>query len=296
MPIRVKCACGKGLSVKDELAGKRIKCPGCGEALPVPRPKDAPAKKPAPVKKRVADDDDDDDGTPYDVTAKDKGPTPEEIEEAEVKRLKRVAKMEEQKEEKESSDKLKHFIVCGVGVVLLIVLGVAPFLNWFSLKNTGGGAMPADLYTPKTTLLGGEWDKEGKIFIGVTFFCALLAGVGLALYGALGEDAGEHALTINSCIAEFWGVATLIWTLAFTWWWIFIKRYQFEEKMKTNLSVNISATPDIGMILAIVAALLVCVLFSYSITKRGDTGWCYLSQFLGLALGALLVVLDVKPW
>ena len=31
MPIIVKCeGCGKTLKVKDELARKRVKCPGCG--------------------------------------------------------------------------------------------------------------------------------------------------------------------------------------------------------------------------------------------------------------------------
>ena len=39
MPIQVACACGKKLSVKDELAGRRVKCPACQETLSVPKPK-----------------------------------------------------------------------------------------------------------------------------------------------------------------------------------------------------------------------------------------------------------------
>jgi hypothetical protein len=35
MPITLACPCGKTLQVKDELAGKRIKCPGCGGVLDV---------------------------------------------------------------------------------------------------------------------------------------------------------------------------------------------------------------------------------------------------------------------
>ncbi|GIW81826.1 MAG: hypothetical protein KatS3mg105_3633 [Gemmatales bacterium] len=41
MPIRVKCTnreCGKVLTVKDELAGKRGKCPACGKILSIPAP------------------------------------------------------------------------------------------------------------------------------------------------------------------------------------------------------------------------------------------------------------------
>jgi hypothetical protein len=42
MPISVTCPCGKRLRVKDELAGKRVKCPGCGAVLPTPN---SPAAK-----------------------------------------------------------------------------------------------------------------------------------------------------------------------------------------------------------------------------------------------------------
>jgi len=36
MPIIVQCSCGKRLSAKDELRGKRVKCPGCQTLLTVP--------------------------------------------------------------------------------------------------------------------------------------------------------------------------------------------------------------------------------------------------------------------
>ncbi len=39
MPIKVSCACGKKLSVKDEFAGKSFKCPACQKPLRVPKPK-----------------------------------------------------------------------------------------------------------------------------------------------------------------------------------------------------------------------------------------------------------------
>jgi hypothetical protein len=36
MPITVSCPCGKKLTAPDDLAGKRAKCPACGEAVNVP--------------------------------------------------------------------------------------------------------------------------------------------------------------------------------------------------------------------------------------------------------------------
>jgi uncharacterized protein YxjI len=51
VPIQVQCAnpaCAKVLRVKDELAGKTVKCPACQAALPIPKAgAAAPAAKPA---------------------------------------------------------------------------------------------------------------------------------------------------------------------------------------------------------------------------------------------------------
>jgi hypothetical protein len=36
MPIEVRCKCGKRLRARDEIAGRRVKCPACGAAVRVP--------------------------------------------------------------------------------------------------------------------------------------------------------------------------------------------------------------------------------------------------------------------
>lgn len=38
MPISVTCGCGKALALAEKFAGQRVKCPGCGKPLDVPRP------------------------------------------------------------------------------------------------------------------------------------------------------------------------------------------------------------------------------------------------------------------
>jgi hypothetical protein len=59
MPIQIKCACGKSLQAKDELAGKKVRCPGCAAILIAPPAQDAivpaidaapPRKTPPPLK------------------------------------------------------------------------------------------------------------------------------------------------------------------------------------------------------------------------------------------------------
>ena len=51
MPITVKCECGKQASVRDELAGKAIKCPECGKPVKVPA---RPGSSAAPGKAKPA--------------------------------------------------------------------------------------------------------------------------------------------------------------------------------------------------------------------------------------------------
>lgn len=48
MPVRVKCSCGKALSIPDAAVGKSVNCPSCGKMLKVPgaRPA-APTARPA---------------------------------------------------------------------------------------------------------------------------------------------------------------------------------------------------------------------------------------------------------
>ena len=38
MPIKVTCSCGKTLTAPDAAAGKRAKCPGCGQVITIPAP------------------------------------------------------------------------------------------------------------------------------------------------------------------------------------------------------------------------------------------------------------------
>jgi hypothetical protein len=46
MPIRVNCKCGKNYTVKDELRGKRLKCPACQTFLVVGAASPAPPRQP----------------------------------------------------------------------------------------------------------------------------------------------------------------------------------------------------------------------------------------------------------
>lgn len=57
MPIPVQCTCGKQASVRDELAGKAIKCPNCSKVIQVPGAAKAVASRPAAAPVRTDMDD-----------------------------------------------------------------------------------------------------------------------------------------------------------------------------------------------------------------------------------------------
>ncbi len=46
MPIKVVCQCGQQFAAKDEMAGKRVKCPKCGQPLTIGAPQQAQPQQP----------------------------------------------------------------------------------------------------------------------------------------------------------------------------------------------------------------------------------------------------------
>ncbi|MFO0864730.1 MAG: hypothetical protein U0744_08780, partial [Gemmataceae bacterium] len=58
MAIRISCDCGKTMAVKDELAGRKIRCPQCQDLIPVPTGPSAVRAKPSPLRPVEVDDDD----------------------------------------------------------------------------------------------------------------------------------------------------------------------------------------------------------------------------------------------
>ena len=54
MPITFSCECGKTLRVKDDLAGRRVRCPDCQEILTVPDEASGGIQSPSAARERAA--------------------------------------------------------------------------------------------------------------------------------------------------------------------------------------------------------------------------------------------------
>ena len=135
MPInKVACPeCGAGLSSKAGFdVGDEIECPKCGEEFTVRAPKPAakPVAKPAPIpaaKARPAprdDDDDEEDERPK----KKKKPAPRDDDDERPKKKKKKGKKNSDSEGSYKTSPVR-FIVLGILVLVMVVLGVLLFLK-----------------------------------------------------------------------------------------------------------------------------------------------------------------------
>src|SRR6516164_4066982 len=55
-PISMQCRCERAFRVKDELAGKKIRCPSCKQVLLVPTPEPAPVDEEAALNLLMEED------------------------------------------------------------------------------------------------------------------------------------------------------------------------------------------------------------------------------------------------
>jgi hypothetical protein len=120
MTIALTCqSCDKPLKVKDELSGKKIKCPGCGEIIAVPREKQPAAsavQKEEPRPKPSFEDDEED-------------------------------RPRKKKKKKKKSNNLL-LIGIGAGVLLLLLFLLGGFGVWFFFLRGSGEKTQAETKKP----------------------------------------------------------------------------------------------------------------------------------------------------
>lgn len=173
MPIAVACSCGVKLKAPDAAAGKRVKCPKCGNpvSVPVPAPADdfemvdddpPPAPAPARKKPKLVDDDDPPPTTKKMPTAAKTQPMPrpkpkpvvvdepvDDDDEEDEKPKKKKGK----KKKEEPKSKLPLILGIGGGVVgLLVIVGIVVAVvaggGGGQAQGTGGGTTPTQPVAP----------------------------------------------------------------------------------------------------------------------------------------------------
>lgn len=123
MSLSVNCDCGKSLRVSEEKRGKRIKCPACSEVI------------------RVPDSDD------------------EEVNEDPVPRARSAKTRKKKGKAKGGASVAPLAIACGVGLVVLVVVGAILFWPKVPVAKPDVVAMPVSVVTPA----GGHAERPKEV-------------------------------------------------------------------------------------------------------------------------------------
>ena len=123
--ITVQCACGRVLKVKDESAGKRIRCPDCSEPVRIPYEE---------LEDEDFDDMEDDD-------------SPSERRQSQTRSKKSTSKTSSRKKRRDpgsgiTAKKIFGFLSLALGSVLLVGIVIFIFSGEFQPKRLGGLVVP----------------------------------------------------------------------------------------------------------------------------------------------------------
>lgn len=161
--IEVECECGRVIKTKDENAGKKAKCPDCGEIIQIPAPRKAGAKPSAAAKKAPAasavkskrpkpedEFDDGEDGSGEDFDDGEEAEAPRSKKGTAKKSSKSAdggeasGKKKKKKKGKENEEELNKKIMIGTAVFFGIAfLGMAGYGIYYAATHMGGGGSAA---------------------------------------------------------------------------------------------------------------------------------------------------------
>ncbi len=123
MPISLRCSCGKLLTLKDDLAGRRIKCPACGGvlAVPVSEPEEV---EPSSPEESEADESDDVEDRPKKKSQKSQKKGRLALTKEELAVIKKQKKEKKEKREKERREMIRRLFEGLAYLVLGLVAAI----------------------------------------------------------------------------------------------------------------------------------------------------------------------------
>jgi hypothetical protein len=205
-------------------------------------------------------------------------------------------------------------ISLGIGIFLLVFLALTPLLSWIHVSGSFGGMTLGGGLGDTSLLKASSW--EGPLILGFSLAAAVFVGVTLAMFFVLDPDASDMLSSISGGVALAWSSTVVLWMLGFIWkifaisLTIHSKIKEAQEKAKqlnpqlqnnpmfnqTVEKIDVSLYPGVGLWLCLLAAIGVAALFSYLVAGRRRSEWLLIGYGVGLLVGILLVVFNVKPW
>jgi hypothetical protein len=333
MSIQFQClntSCGQVLTVKDEFAGKKGRCPSCGAAVDIPL--HSLAGQAAAGERGAADAEpvlEEAEAIPIDRPRRYRPPDEEELVAAEgdVSESGRGRRPSRHVD----SERFRRRGLAGAGaavagVFTLILLALIPQMSWVfvfdsesrssrfdngprgvlreeSRKTSREDAQRTAMLDMMVKSPSGSVFSTGvgSPFLVFSVLVALLALLTVALAPALPADATDSLITTTGSTAVAWGVTAFFWIVGYSWrvfnvWSEISERGGDRPILGTPISSNTTVLPGIGLVLGMLATVLIVILFSYLLASRRRVGWILGAGALGFLLGSLLIVFSVKPW
>jgi hypothetical protein len=297
MTIQVICpnqSCGRSLTVPQAYAGRKGKCPACDAELIIPQEAGvtpAPLVRP-PTPPHGGEQDD------HANSEKAVLPPVEPARlETENGALPRPVLAVERNHVPRSLQHDNRAARVGLvsGIVCLVLLSLAPVLNWHHVARGG------EIYLVNVEKAHGS---GADIVIPVYSVAVVLLALG-ALIVCQGPwpQAADAVLPVCGGFGLGWCLTAGVWMVAHIW-----KVIKVSSDLAKNFSpppgssflggsgdAEFIVLPGIGLWLGLLAALVGSVAFGYVLLHRKRLDWLIPTVVLGLVVGLLLLV-HVKPW
>jgi len=306
MAMQVTCpnaTCGKILTVQEEFAGKKGKCPACGSELMIPatpRVESGAGRQGATPRGRYGPNDAAD-ALPAAATVR-------RVDDEDFAFDKRRGRSSSTTNKPAAGTMTRLALAVGIGALCLLAL--SPRMHWIYIsKPDKVQTKPDPVFRdvpivipdgPDETIWANIYLNEamaGFDILYISLAVAALALVALMLAPTQQRDLADGAIAASGSGAVGWGVLVGMWQLGLTWKVISVASHYTEQQRNLNpRPPNVSIYPGPGIGLGLLAATVVVLVFGILVLSRKRVLWALTAGGIGFILGLLILVLHVKPW
>lgn len=297
MAIKVQCpnaVCGQIITVRDEYAGKRGKCPSCGAAMMIPpaAAREAPTSRPTPTpqdrpRSGILVDVTDNIGLPPQPPADELRLPPSDADDVPPDAVEPSPVSTSSPLAGYTMAELATRTALLVGIVALVLLSFIPQVRWLyvSSKDQDRGRVELLQRMFAGSLMG---DGPGTALLTYSALLALLSIVCLLVLGKVPPEVSDSAITAVGAMAGGWGVTVLFWLLGYIW-----KAFAVASEVGSK---SLTILPGFGLILGFFAALAIIAVFGYLVASRRRFFWLLGAGALGFFFGVFLLIFNARPW
>jgi len=305
MAMQVTCpnaACGKILTVQEEFAGKKGKCPACGSELMIPatpRAESGAGRQGPPSRGRY--------GSTESADALPAAAAVRPVDDEDFAFDKRRGRSSTTN--KPAAGTMTR-LALAVGIGALCLLALSPRMHWIYIsKPDKVQTKPDPVFRdvpivvpdgPDETIWANLYLNEpiaGFDILYISLAVAALALVALMLTPTQQRDLADGAIAASGSGAVGWGVLVGMWQLGLTWKVISVASHYTDQQRNMNMRPpNVSIYPGPGLGLGLLAATVVVLVFGILVLSRKRVLWVLTAGIIGFFLGLLILVLHVKPW